>query len=159
MIQEKVIPEVEGIIPPDPVSFWPPQPGWYVVIVLLIALITWIVIKMVKDYRRNAYRRMGVQQLEVLKGSTVDQASLVKLNSLLKAASIRAYSREKVASLSGSKWIEFLSSSCKNDPFTSDQKKLISSGSFDRSLIDNTKQESWKLLVVSSQKWMKTHRS
>ncbi|PQB05579.1 DUF4381 domain-containing protein [Aureitalea marina] len=159
MIQEKVIPEVEGIIPPDPVSFWPPQPGWYVVMVVLLALLIWLIVKMMKKYRRNAYRRMGYQQLEDLKSAEVDQASLIQLNNLLKAASIEAYSREEVASLSGSKWAEFLSSSCKTDPFTPEHKNLISKGSFDQSLIENTKPESWQILLVSSQKWMKTHRS
>lgn len=159
MMQDKVIPKVEGVIPPDPVSFWPPQPGWYVVIVILLALLIWGIYKAVKKYQKNAYRRMGLMQLKKLQELKPDQGSLAQLNNLLKAASIEAYSRDVVASLSGPQWYEFLAGSCKRNPFSEDQSTVIANGSFDHSLIDNMDQTSWNKLVISAQNWMKSHRS
>ena len=159
MMQDKVIPKVEGVIPPDPVSFWPPQPGWYVVIAILLVLLIWGIYKAVKKYQNDAYRRMGVEQLESLKTAAVDKENFVRLNNLLKAASIHAYSRDEVASLSGIQWSQFLSNSCRNNPFNEDQGELIARGSYDESLLENTDKEKWQMLVISSQKWMKTHRS
>ncbi len=159
MIQEKVIPEVEGVIPPDPVSFWPPQPGWYVVMAIILVLLVWIVIKQVQKYKRNAYRRMGLAQLEQLKQQPCSTDNLQQFNNLLKAASIQAYSREKVASLSGNVWYEFLSNSCKKNPFDPEQSKLMADGSYDHSLIEATDAEHWQKLIISGQKWMKNHRS
>jgi hypothetical protein len=85
--------------PPAP-SWMPRTIGWYLLFALLLVLIAWAAWRIVLAWRKNAYRRGAVREL--------DHLELSRLPALLKRAALAAWPRSKVASLSCESWITFL---------------------------------------------------
>ena len=97
---------------PLPAHWWPPAPGWWILLGLLalsIVILGWILLRRRKA---RAYRRQALAQLESLRTQyrqTQDaNAYLGAANALLKSAALIAYPRREVAASSGSRWLEFL---------------------------------------------------
>ncbi len=104
-LQEIVLPAV----PP----FWPPAPGfWILLFLLLVAAISFWRWRRI-HYRRNAYRRAGLELLQQTR--SVRDVSIV-----LKRVALAAWSRDRVASLHDSEWADFLNSSCAECRFERD---------------------------------------
>jgi hypothetical protein len=97
---------LHDIIMPPPVSWWPPAPGWYVVLGLLIGCLFVLAIQAFISYRRNAYRRAALDELQ-----SADEGSdkIGFISALLKRTALSAYPREQVASLTGKAWVRWLS--------------------------------------------------
>lgn len=97
---------------PEPLPWWPPAPGWWVLGGLLLALLAWAAWYGWRRYRSNQYRRsarIGVQAIIARHADHGDGArTLGELNSLLKAVALRSCPRAEVASLNGERWREFL---------------------------------------------------
>lgn len=92
---------LNGLAMPESVPFWPPAPGWWLVLALLLLLAAVVLIKLVRNYRANAYRRAALAELEQLE-STVDFVGM------LKRTALSAWPREDVASLGGERWLAWL---------------------------------------------------
>jgi Domain of unknown function (DUF4381) len=94
--------------PPPPA--WIPQTiGWYVLFVCAGVLILWIGMHLIRKWFANRYRRAALRELAFL---PPDQFS-----GLLKQAALAAWPRDKVASLSGDAWLNFLSETAGNRDF------------------------------------------
>ena len=86
----------------------------------------------------------------------LDRASVVgELNRLLKLVALVAYSREKVARLSGEPWAEFLSRQCEAPVFSAKQLRLLATGSYQTVSIDDAAAQG---LVDASLQWVLEHR-
>ncbi|WP_051786232.1 DUF4381 domain-containing protein [Endozoicomonas numazuensis] len=98
---------------PDPVSFWPPAPGWWLSAVLVIAVITLITVLLIRYIRRNRYRRQARQQANILFNAFQKHQNPLQFandcNRLLKKTALHAYPAEQVAPLYGNAWLDFLS--------------------------------------------------
>ena len=94
---------------PAPPAWTPQTVGWYVVFVIAGLLILWTIVHNVRRWLRNRYRREALRELALLQP---DQFSR-----LLKRTALTAWPREKVASLSGEAWLQFLGESSKGDVF------------------------------------------
>lgn len=97
--------ELQDIVLPVAPSFWPPAPGfWMLLFMLMLVVISvwrwWHILRM-----RNAYREAGLEMLD--QARTVHDVSLV-----LKRVALAAWPRDEVASLYDSEWTDFLNSSC-----------------------------------------------
>jgi hypothetical protein len=104
---------------PAPVGWWPPAPGWWLLLTLLIATLL-IAFFWIKKYRqRNRYRRLALQQLHALRTQPHDNFSLPQaVNRLLKQTALAAYPRQRVAALNGADWLLFLDSGLKQPRFS-----------------------------------------
>ena len=96
---------------PEPVSWWPPAPGWWMLFaVVIIALgISWWL------YRRWRQRRILREleaQLDAIKTEYQQHHDGVKtvtqLSVLLRRACISFFPRKDVAGLTGERWLAFL---------------------------------------------------
>ena len=94
------------------IDWWPPAPGWWILLGLLalsIVILGWILLR---RRRARAYRRQALTQLESLRTQyqqTQDaNAYLGAANALLKSAALISYPRRDVAASSGSRWLAFL---------------------------------------------------
>lgn len=85
---------------PPPPSWTPQTVGWYFVFGLLVLLAVWIAWRIFARWRRNRYRREALQELE--------HADISAIPVLLKRTALAAWPRERVASLSGEPWLQFL---------------------------------------------------
>lgn len=92
---------------PAPVPWWPPAPGWWVLLVLALTLalaLPWLVLHW---KRLGAQRRRTSRALGNIPAELPDQQWLSEINSLLKRLLIR---RGEVAPtrLFGEQWLEYL---------------------------------------------------
>lgn len=104
---------IEEIPLPEPILWWPETIGWLIVGLVLVGWSVRRALRWLRIWRRDAYRRKALRQLDALDfedGHWCQAAAC--LPALLKRVALDAYAREEVASLSGQKWLEFLSAQC-----------------------------------------------
>ena len=92
---------LRDIVVPDPVPWWPPAPGWYGVIAIVLVAAIWVAFRSWKRWKANAYRRSA---LTVLEGAG-DSSEIV---TTLKRTALAAFPRSEVASLTGDAWCDWL---------------------------------------------------
>lgn len=85
---------------PPPPSWTPQTVGWYVLFGLLCLLAVWIAWRIFARWKRNRYRREALRELQ--------HADISAIPVLLKRTALAAWPRERVASLSGEPWLQFL---------------------------------------------------
>lgn len=98
------------IIAPEPAPFEPRTVGWYLLGGLVLIGLGFSLLRLVRSYRRNQYRRLSLRELRALSAqmSRDRMATLPKLPLLLKRVALAVYPRERVAKLSGEPWFAFL---------------------------------------------------
>jgi len=100
---------------PDPVSAWPPAPGWWIVAFLIIAALSAYIIFRVYRYQRNRYRRAALNAIQETwqQYSTTQQAPtyLQTVNEILKRCALQAYPTIGVERMQGKQWLAFLDDS------------------------------------------------
>lgn len=90
---------------PPPVSWWPPAPGWWALLILS-ALLAWYVTRW---FRRTAGRREALRELQRVEAAGLAPARLVReITVILKRYALSCYPRARVAGLSGEAWLQFL---------------------------------------------------
>jgi hypothetical protein len=97
---------LNDIVLPEAVAWWPPAPGWYAVLAVLLVLLLWLSFRALKAWRRNTYRRQALREFSAIRKRGQSAAGDIPL--LLKRAALSAWPRSGVASLSGAEWHEFL---------------------------------------------------
>ena len=94
--------------------------------------------------------------MSALQQGTATNGELIReLNTLLKLTAIAAHSRDKVASLTGEAWPDYLNTQCDSPVFDSSLKPLLAFGSYSDPAI-NAAQRSQ--LFDSATRWIRSHR-
>jgi hypothetical protein len=97
---------------PEPVSWWPPAPGWWLLAVLVLIALAAISLFFYKRYQHNSFRRQALQLLEnhFLDWQHNQNTSLYlqQVNSVLKRTALLCFPEADVAALSGTEWTLFL---------------------------------------------------
>ena len=102
--------QMHDIVVPDPVSWWPLAPGWWVVALALAIALIWWGVQRYHRWKNNAYRRAALKELENVASADIP--------ALVKRVCLSSYPREQVATLSGEAWLEFLDQSGNTQEFT-----------------------------------------
>jgi len=147
---------LNDIVVPGPVDWWPPAPGWYVL--GAIALIAFVVLA-ARQWRRwqgNRYRRQAMLELSSIREQTSAE-KLQQLPVLLKRAALSIWPREDVASLTGRDWHRFLDESAAMDEFCSGAGDILDqlayTGSDSAVLADPELQQ----VLDATEFWLKNH--
>jgi hypothetical protein len=101
------------IVLPADLSWWPLQPGWWIVLALLLVVIVIFSWRRYQRWRRDAYRRAAIAAL-----SSLDD--LRDMNAILKRAAARAYPVEQTQTLWGEQWIDYLNRKMERPCFSGD---------------------------------------
>jgi hypothetical protein len=106
---------------PDPVSWWPLAPGWYLLFILILVLISGLIISIYRHYKKQQPKREALVLLKAYKKEYESNNDSVKgamaIGELLRRVALVYYPRETVASLHGDDWITFLNKTAKNIDF------------------------------------------
>lgn len=96
---------------PEPVSWWPIAPGWWMIIFTAL-IITAIIFLSRKIYRSKQLKRDIHAELDAIKlqfQKTGNRSRLAKsLSILLRRASISFYPSKNIAGLTGESWLAYL---------------------------------------------------
>lgn len=102
---------------PDPISWWPPAPGWWILLALIIFLTAGVIIG-IKIYNSRALHRNVVSEIETIKNNfkiNADQYELIQsLSVLLRRSCISFYPRNETAGLTGEDWLRYLDNTSPN---------------------------------------------
>ncbi len=107
---------------PEPVGFWPPAPGWWILFFLLCAAAIWVARRYYAGWKQTRARNFAIAELDKQLASLRQQAvgrapediaalNLVfvsDVNAVLRRVAMKNFPHENFASLGGSAWISFL---------------------------------------------------
>ena len=139
---------------PEPISWWPPAPGWWILALASAALTAWLLRWLYHRYKAKHYRRQALAQLQELQAGTDPQEQLRALFVLLKQTANCAYPNRQPSSLAIEPFVEFLRFSCDQSVFDQSTLEL-------QSLLyaKQTREQSPDLEVLfnDARLWIKVH--
>lgn len=109
MIEHDPLSQLRDIHLPEPGSFWPPAPGWWLLAALLVVAVGFLAAWLIRKYRRNRWLKAAHAELgQLQRNNTYDNVWFGQLNRLLKRCARICYPGSQPQNLSGSAWVEFL---------------------------------------------------
>jgi hypothetical protein len=122
---------------PAPASWWPPGPGWWLLLALIIGagLLVW-------HWRRSRgqlrLQQLAVQELQKIESRfgqpDNERQVLENLSMLLRRIALSRYPRERVASLTGVRWLQFLDGVTGTDEFSNGPGRVLAEGPYNPAL-------------------------
>ncbi|MEH6551092.1 MAG: DUF4381 domain-containing protein [Pseudomonadales bacterium] len=106
---------------PATISWWPPAPGWWILLALIMLAISagWYIRR--RNYLRLAYRRDALEKLHIIfneyKEHGYYQQYLREISILLKQVSLHCHGGSNLATLSGAAWCEYLRETCPDETY------------------------------------------
>lgn len=143
------------VVPPEAINWLPQTVGWVwlaLAALLVSAHYTW---KSLRHWYRNRYRREAAERLQKLVINLEGDQIVAELNRLLKLVALAAYSRDRVARLSGDSWVEFLRRECITSPFSEPQLQLLAFGGYRQEAVDPSTAQG---LLEAALQWIRDHR-
>jgi len=105
------------VLPPS-VPWWPPAPGWYVVLALLVLAVAWLTWRFWKRRQANRYRRAALRQLAALGDAPA-------IAELLRRTALAIVPRPVIAEKTGTAWLDWLAEQCSETMPDAVRTKLI----------------------------------
>jgi hypothetical protein len=122
---------------PDPVSWWPPAPGWWLSALLLLLFVCGMTLLIRRTLQRNRYRRAAAAELAQLLAATRDglepRVFAAAASALLRRAALAHYPRHEVAHLTGAAWLAFLDRSGATGEFSNGPGRALQDAAYDPS--------------------------
>ncbi len=150
---DKTVLPIRDIHLPEPISWWPPAPGWFLLPVLVIVLgfAFW---RLYKYLNRPNPRRLALHKLNRLHSTwlqTKDDHQLIEdLSILLRRTALTLYPRSEVAGLSGQAWLDWLDQQKPQPLFNNDIGKTLISAPFNPNIHIDA-----EALIDLSRQWIK----
>ncbi|QDT28802.1 DUF4381 domain-containing protein [Gimesia panareensis] len=92
---------MHDIVLPDAIPWWPPAPGWYVVLAALGGLVLYLSYRGWRHWEANRYRRLALRELE-------QAHSILEVSELLRRTALMVVPRAEVAAQTGAAWPTWL---------------------------------------------------
>ncbi len=138
---------LHDIAVPPPVPWWPPAPGWYGVLALVLLGVVVLLVWQWRRWRANAYRRAALQELAAANTPAA-------ISEILRRAALAFTPRTTLAELTGEKWSAWLATSSPI-PMAEDVKNQLVSAIYKPSK-DSTDVSS---LTAYAESWIRHHQS
>jgi hypothetical protein len=154
---------LHDIVVPPSVPWWPPAPGWYYVIVLVLSIALVLVVRGFIRWQRNRYRREALAELarqeQRLRDPAQRPAALAVMAELLKRAAVTAYSRRKVAALTGPAWFAFLDRTGRTTVFSRGEGAKLEAAVYDPAGTTKLDEAEARVLAQRVKHWLRHHTS
>ncbi len=127
-------PELRDIhLPADP-SWWPPAPGWWMLVAIIIGVLIWLFLWLRKRNRRRQWRRQIMAEFDHIAANDTlrnDPPRLVGELSQLLRRSGRLLDAA-APTLRGSAWLAFLDAQLGGDEFSRGPGRILLDGPYQR---------------------------
>lgn len=87
---------------------WPPAPGWWLVVVIVLSALAFVVQRGWRHLQRARRRHRILSELEGLRTEQSGPSLITGVSTLLKRVALRRFPRLDVAALTGTDWLAFL---------------------------------------------------
>ena len=128
MSKRQALAQLHDIHLPQPLGWWPLAPGWYLLALLIIAFLAFALVILLRRHANHKAKREALRLLityqQQYKANNA-QLTCARLSELLKRVALAYFPREKVASLQGKDWIEFLNRTARGVDFTKMKCELL----------------------------------
>ena len=118
---------------PEAVSWWPPAPGWWIVLAALVLLGVSIYLY-TRFRKRGQLKRDALNELALIRDRFHQNHNvllLVKaLSTLIRRASISFYPRRDTASLTGTAWLQHLDDTSETDAFEKGSGRVLATAPY-----------------------------
>jgi len=111
MNPDSVLEQLRDIHSPSAISSWPPAIGWWILAIVCFVVVIFVLYQIIYRYKKNAWRRSAIKELNHLKSIYSEQANtttLSELNALLKRCIASARKNSDYLSLTSKAWTECL---------------------------------------------------
>jgi hypothetical protein len=149
---------LNDIVVPATVPWWPVAPGWYVLAGLAIALLVFFAFRALLHRKRNRYRRLALRELSDIR-QQADAAALQNLPVLLKRTALSAWPRGDVAALSGTEWHRFLDRTASTELFSSGAGTLLDQLAYGTEADCSSADSSLDGVLEAAEFWLRRHRT
>lgn len=150
---------LNDIVVPGAVAWWPPAPGWYVLAGVLAVVLAYVLLRRWQRWQRDRYRRLALEELAAIKKE--GPVAAMALPALLKRTALSAWPREDVAALTGPDWHRFLDKSAGMNQFCSgagSHLDCLAYGDADR-VASEMSGPDFAQLLDATQSWLKNHQA
>lgn len=140
MDSEELLAQLADIHLPEPVSFWPPAPGWWILAALILALAIWGVSRLVAAAQFSKIRNHALAELDKCYQTYADNSELDQntlqlqfvngANSVFKRVALYHFKSPEIASLGGSQWVDFMKRTGNSELLDSQIYDALSFGRF-----------------------------
>ena len=118
---------------PEPVSWWPPAPGWWLLLIAGIVIVAGLLLFR-RIWSSRLLKRTVVAELNTVREryhDNHDPVELVKsLSTLMRRASISFYPRGTAASLTGNDWLKYLDSRSQRKDFEHGSGRILATAPY-----------------------------
>ncbi len=127
---------------PDPVSFWPPAPGWWLLcgIVVAAAIAAFYMYHRNRRLKVSAVNQARAELQDIIRGysATGNQTEAIrKISVLLRRLSISLFPRAETASLTGQEWLVFLDRQMEGNPFSRGAGRILAEAPYRPDITDS----------------------
>jgi len=147
---------LNDIVAPGAVPWWPLAPAWYVVAALIGGALLVLTVVWLRRWQRNRYRRHALLELSAIRAGSA--GALPLLPALLKRTALAVWPRETVAALSGAGWHRFLDDSAKMNQFCSGAGELLDQLAYESGSTTTLAAAEQSRLLDTAELWLKHHR-
>jgi len=109
MMEQDPLSQLRDIHLPETGGFWPPAPGWWILLVLLAMLLIAGLLVIRHKQKKNRWLKLARRELNRLaQQASQEPRWFAQLNTLLKQCARERYPGEHPEAMSGSSWAGFL---------------------------------------------------
>ena len=147
--------QLRSIHLPEPISWWPLAPGWWILIAISLVLITWLIFVTHQNYKKQLYRRQALLELKQITNIYTPEKQAQQAWLLLKQTVDSAYPDQNASALSLAELLSFLHKNCSKPVFSQADSPLgellyARSSSIDQSTIEQ--------FMADVTTWIKHHK-
>ena len=138
---------------PDSVLWWPPAPGWWMLLLaFIVTIVGWKYLR--RWLKHKSYRALSLSEFKAIRQNLEKQQDyhqiLAKVSSLLRRTVMSYQGRRSTASLTGENWIAQLNALTGEPCFSPEQQDLLINGQYRPELEFDVDQ-----LFASCERWIK----
>lgn len=139
----------------EPISWWPPAPGWWLAAGVALAVAVGLVSFLRRRALANRYRKVALNTLSLLAGHDMKPVPIVldEISAILRRVAIQSYGRQRVAPLAGDAWLAFLDQTGNTSEFSGGAARILGLERYRPAVEADIEQV---LLIVK--KWIREHR-
>jgi hypothetical protein len=159
----ELLARLEGIVEPAPVCWAPQTTAWWVVGLVLLGLGFGSSIWAIRRWRSNRYRREALTELTAIESRLLagDPSAIISVAVVLRRVALHITPRERVASLTGEKWLGFLNDHVRQPAFTEDAARLLIDVAY-APLVpprDDDEDDVWTEFIGGARNWVRRHHA
>lgn len=125
---DNALPKLHDIHLPDSPGIWPLAIGWWILLGLVLLAALWFYLRWRKQRKLKEQRDLIFSKLNALEKNLQNKPgnqAIAEINTLLRQLAVNFYPRSKIASLTGSQWLQFLDQSGKTNEFSKGAGRIL----------------------------------